>query len=78
MRARPEVSHTDLMKQALTLVGLCLALSFLAAGCGSEDAKMSKDDQTNFKGKPMPADVKAQMMKGAGGPPAAGLPPAGK
>lgn len=61
------------MKKATLLLGVCALAALVAAGCGSQDASLSKDDQQNFKGKPMPPEVRAklqgQMGKAGGAPP---------
>jgi len=44
------------------------ALSVLLVGCGSSEATMTKQEEQDFKGKPVPPDVLEKMKAKAGGP----------
>jgi predicted component of type VI protein secretion system len=44
------------------------ALSVLLVGCGSTEAAMSKQEEQDFKGKPIPPDVLEKMKANAGKP----------
>ncbi len=51
------------------LAGLCGALLVPSlAGCGNRGTELSKDEEKNFKGGPMPPEARAAMQRG-GAPP---------
>ncbi len=62
------------MRKTIILVTLCGLVSLFAAGCSGDTSSVSKSDIDNFKGKPMPADVKAKMQQQMSGGPAAQKP----
>ena len=44
------------------------ALSVLLVGCGSSEATMTKQEEQDFKGKPIPPGVLEKMKANAGKP----------
>ncbi len=58
------------------LAALCGALLVpVSTGCGSRETELSKEEEKNFKGGPMPPEARAAMQRGGapgGAPPGPG------
>lgn len=59
------------MLKALRILVLPLCISSVLVGCGSSETSLSKEEEKNFKGSEMPADVRAKLQQGAAGSPPA-------